>query len=39
LGSVYELTENLVVPVAIHALWNVYVFGSQYLVATGAAAA
>ena len=39
LGSVYELTENLVVPVAIHALWNVYVFGSQYLVATGAAGA
>ena len=36
LGTVYELTDNLVVPVAIHGAWNAFLFGVQYLVATGA---
>jgi len=36
LGAVYELSENLLVPVAIHAAWNAFLFGSQYLVASGA---
>jgi membrane protease YdiL (CAAX protease family) len=39
LGTAYELTENLAVPVVIHGLWNAFIFGSQYLVATGAVAA
>jgi membrane protease YdiL (CAAX protease family) len=36
LGTVYELSENLLVPVAIHGAWNAFLFGSQYLVASGA---
>jgi len=39
LGTVYELTENLAVPVVIHGLWNAFLFGSQYLAAAGAAGA
>jgi membrane protease YdiL (CAAX protease family) len=35
LGTVYELSENLLVPVAIHGAWNAFLFGSQYLVASG----
>lgn len=33
LGFFYEYTGNLVVPVVIHALWNVLVFGTNYLQA------
>jgi membrane protease YdiL (CAAX protease family) len=36
LGTVYELSENLLVPIAIHGAWNAFLFGSQYLVASGA---
>lgn len=36
LGAVYELTENLAVPIAVHGLWNTILFGSQYLIASGA---
>jgi membrane protease YdiL (CAAX protease family) len=36
LGTVYELTENLAVPIGIHGAWNAFLFGSQYLGATGA---
>lgn len=35
LGAVYEYTENLVVPIGIHALWNAFLFGLQWLLATG----
>jgi len=35
LGTVYELTENLAVPVVIHGLWNTFIFGSQYDAAVG----
>jgi hypothetical protein len=39
LGAAYELTENLTVPIVIHALYNMTIFGVQYLVATGAVGA
>lgn len=35
LGALYELTENLAVPVLVHALWNSFSFLSQYAEATG----
>lgn len=35
LGSLYEYTENLTVPIAAHALWNVIVYVNLYLGATG----
>lgn len=35
LGFLYEYTENLVVPIVVHALWNVLVFGIAYLQAVG----
>lgn len=38
LGTAYELTENLTVPIVIHGLWNAFLFGSQYAAASGAAA-
>jgi membrane protease YdiL (CAAX protease family) len=36
LGVLYEHTENIAVPVVVHGLWNTFLFGVQYLVATGA---
>lgn len=30
LGVIYEYTGNLTVPILVHALWNVLVFGTQY---------
>lgn len=36
LGTVYELSENLVVPIAIHGAWNAFLFVTQFLVASGA---
>jgi membrane protease YdiL (CAAX protease family) len=39
LGTVYELTENLAVPIVIHGLWNAFLFGSQYYDAVGVATA
>lgn len=36
LGAVYEYTENLVVPVAVHGLYNTYQFLLVYAVETGA---
>jgi len=35
LGAVYEYTENLLVPIAIHALWNTTVYLLLYAEATG----
>lgn len=35
LGAIYEYAENLLVPMAIHAGWNVFVFGTEYLGAVG----
>jgi membrane protease YdiL (CAAX protease family) len=35
LGAAYELTRNLLVPIAMHALWNVSVYALLYLDATG----
>jgi membrane protease YdiL (CAAX protease family) len=35
LGAVYEYTENLLVPIAIHALWNTTVYLLLYVEATG----
>lgn len=35
LGVLYEYTGNLLVPIVVHALWNVFVFGSEYLSAVG----
>ncbi|MEF8813878.1 MAG: type II CAAX endopeptidase family protein [Halovenus sp.] len=35
LGALYEYTGNLLVPIVVHALWNVFVFGSEYLSAVG----
>jgi len=35
LGAAYELTRNLLVPIAMHALWNVAVYLLLYLDATG----
>lgn len=36
LGVAYELTENLVVPAAIHGAYNSVLFAVQYAAATGA---
>jgi membrane protease YdiL (CAAX protease family) len=36
LGAVYELSENIAVPIAVHAGWNVTVFAWEYAVVTGA---
>jgi membrane protease YdiL (CAAX protease family) len=36
LGVVYELSENLAVPIAVHAGWNVTVFAWEYALVTGA---
>lgn len=33
LGAVYEHTENLVVPIAIHGAWNAMLFAAQYAMA------
>lgn len=35
LGTIYEYTENLLVPVAVHALWNCSLFLYIYLQVTG----
>lgn len=35
LATLYEVSENLAVPVAVHALWNSFSFVSQYVEATG----
>ncbi len=35
LGSVYEYTDNLLVPILIHGAYDATLFGLQYLVATG----
>jgi len=34
LGTIYELTDNLVVPVLTHGLWNAYLFAGQWVLAT-----
>ncbi|MFB6074671.1 MAG: lysostaphin resistance A-like protein [Haloarculaceae archaeon] len=39
LGAVYEHTENVLVSIAAHGLWNTFLFVVNYLVATGAIAA
>ncbi|MCU4800415.1 CPBP family intramembrane metalloprotease [Halobacteria archaeon HArc-gm2] len=36
LGAIYEYTENIAVPVAIHGLWNAAIFANQWANATGA---
>lgn len=36
LGTLYEYTETLLVPVAIHGLWNAYQFLLVYALETGA---
>lgn len=36
LGALYEYTDNLVVPVAVHGAYNAVQFAVQYLSATGA---
>lgn len=36
LGVVYELSENIAVPIAVHAGWNVIVFAWEYALVTGA---
>lgn len=36
LGTVYELAENILVPVAVHALWNTVAFVVNFAQATGA---
>lgn len=35
LGTIYEFTENLLVPIAVHALWNCSLFLYIYLQVTG----
>ena len=35
LGGLYEYTENLLVPIAVHACWNSLVYLNLYLHATG----
>jgi len=35
LGTLYEVTDNLAVPILVHGLWNSFSFVSQYLTATG----
>jgi len=34
LGTIYELTDNLVVPILAHGLWNAYLFTGQWVLAT-----
>jgi membrane protease YdiL (CAAX protease family) len=36
LGALYELTENILVPILVHAVWNSASFVSNYVDATGA---
>ncbi|MFB6183890.1 MAG: lysostaphin resistance A-like protein [Haloarculaceae archaeon] len=36
LGLLYERTENVVVPAAVHGLWNAFLFGSLWLTSTSA---
>ncbi|WP_436926323.1 CPBP family intramembrane glutamic endopeptidase [Halosimplex amylolyticum] len=36
LGALYELSENLAVPIVVHACWNSFSFLSQYVEATAA---
>ncbi|MFB6151662.1 MAG: lysostaphin resistance A-like protein [Haloarculaceae archaeon] len=36
LGTVYERSESIVVPMLVHGAWNAFLFGTQYLVASGA---
>jgi len=36
LGTLYELTENILVPILVHACWNSASFLSSYVDATGA---
>ncbi|MFB6281174.1 MAG: lysostaphin resistance A-like protein [Haloferacaceae archaeon] len=38
LGAVYELSDNLAVPAAVHGAYNAVLFGVQYAMATGAIA-
>ena len=38
LGALYELTENLVVPILVHAAWNSFSFVTNYVEATGVVA-
>lgn len=33
LGAVYELTDNLIVPIAIHSFWNTMLFSINYVAA------
>lgn len=35
LGTLYELSDNLTVPIAVHGLYNTLLFVGQYLIATG----
>lgn len=35
LGTVYELSDNVVVPSAVHGAYNAVLFGVQYVIATG----
>ncbi|HKL29874.1 MAG TPA: type II CAAX endopeptidase family protein [Natrialbaceae archaeon] len=35
LGAVYERTKNILVPIAVHGLYNALLFSIQWLVATG----
>jgi hypothetical protein len=35
LGAIYERTRNLLVPIAVHGLWNAFLFSMQWIVATG----
>ncbi|MFB6156299.1 MAG: lysostaphin resistance A-like protein [Haloferacaceae archaeon] len=37
LGAVYELTDNVVVPAAVHGVYNAVLFAVQYAVVTGVA--
>jgi hypothetical protein len=34
-GAVYEVTDNIVAPTLVHALYNATLFGGLYLVSTG----
>jgi hypothetical protein len=36
-GTVYELTDNLVVPTLVHGLYNATLFAGLYFVSTGGA--
>lgn len=35
LGALYEYSQNMVVPIAVHGMYNALLFGLQYLVASG----